>query len=734
MPAGFQRTTLILLHDVLVAGLSFMLAFWLSNGGHWLQMEFQPLAYGLPASLLIAAACFHACGLHRRVWSYTSLADLISIARTSTWVILLLFFVIVFILYRRAEISGAAPIIQWFVMIVLLSASRLAYRAIKDGGLSLRALRTAQEKVPVLVYGDGPLAPLFIRAAQSTSEVGLHVVGIVDDNDDRRGRYFNSIPVLGRVADLQRILVGLAVQGVHPRKIVVTRAPGEIAQEARAAMDAATWRHGLKIEYLPNLLNIGAAVAVPLGAGRSHAPLTYFRLRRVIDIVASTSAILHDRASQALSPGVADPWPGRSTRAEQQPRLLIVNRYFHPDRSATSQLLTDLVETAVKQGFATTVFASRQLYNEPGASLPLRQDHLGAEVRRLWATRSGRLCLPGRALDYATFCGSAFGALLAAARPGDVILAKTDPPLISVVAWAVARIKGAKLVNWCQDLFPEAAAAVGFGVAAGTSGRVLRALRNASLRGAAMNVAVCEGMAERLRAEGIPADRVTVIHNWADGSQVRPLAREHNRLRRQWGLGERFVIGYSGNLGRMHDVETLIELMDALGDEPEMVFLLIGAGAGYERLKRRAARRGLGNVMLRPHQPMAALRESLAVPDLHIVSLRPECEGLVMPSKLYGALAAGRPVIAMGAPAGDVARIVRAHDAGLVVAPGGALAAAAAIRALRAEPLRLAQMGANARRAYERRYSREASLAAWTDCLRVAQPAEHPVLQNVAAE
>ncbi len=905
MQAGLPRTTIILVHDVLVAGASFMLAFWLSNGGHLRQIEYRALGYGVPASVLIAAACFYSSGLHRRVWSYTSLADLISIARTSTWVILLLFLFMLPVLYRRAEIPGSAPIVQWFVLIVLLSASRLSYRATRNGGLSLRPLRTRQEKVPVLIYGCGPLTSLFVRAAQSTLGMGLHIVGIIDDLYDRSGRYFNGIPVLGRASDLERILVGLAVRGVHPRKIIVTRAPGEIAEVARAAMAAAPWRHGLEIEYLPNLLNMGAAAVAPAGAGRRPAPIAYFRLRRVFDVVVSGSALLallplfglialvvygdvgapvlfrqarpgrflrtftlykfrtmrpaldaagailpdHARTSavgrflrrsrldelpqfynvligdmslvgprpllprdlpapgfersrvrpgltgwaqvhggrllaiddklaldlwyirnasplvdarilrrtlrtllvgeridadelrralewarQSLSPEASACVPDPAASTEPQPRLLVINRYFHPDRSATAQLLTDLVETAVTEGFATTVFASRQLYTDPGAGLPARQGHAGARVRRLWATRSGRLCLPGRALDCATFCWSAFWALLTSARPGDVIVAKTDPPLLSVIAWAVARLKGARLVNWCQDLFPEAAAAVGVRFATGTSGRVLRALRNASLGGAAINVAVCDSMAARLRAEGIAPDRITVIHNWADGAHVRPLAPEDNRLRQQWGLGDRFVIGYSGNLGRVHEVETLVELMDRLDDEPGLVFLLVGAGAGYERLKRRAGQRSLANLMLRPYQSLERLRESLTAPDLHIVSLRPECEGLVMPSKLYGALAAGRPVLAIGDPAGDVARLVRAHGAGLVAAPGEAGAAAAAIRALRAEPWRLAAMGANARAAYERTYSREASLAAWNRCLRQLLPAEHPALEAVAAE
>ncbi len=194
-------------------------------------------------------------------------------------------------------------------MVALLSASRLAYRAGKGGGLSLRALRTAQDKVPVLIYGCGPLASLFVRAAHSAAGAGLRIVGIIDDRYERSGRYLNDIPVLGRLSDLQPILVGLAVQGVHPRKIIVSRPAGEIAPVARAALDEAPWRHGLGIEYLPDLLNIGAAVAAPSGAARSH-PLA--------------------RARQALSLRARDPEPGRALRDEPQPQLLVVNRYFHP--------------------------------------------------------------------------------------------------------------------------------------------------------------------------------------------------------------------------------------------------------------------------------------------------------------------------------------------------------------------------------------------------------------------
>jgi lipopolysaccharide/colanic/teichoic acid biosynthesis glycosyltransferase len=178
-----------------------------------------------------------------------------------------------------------------------------------------------------------------------------------------------------------------------------------------------------------------------------------------------------------------EPEPAR-VEASGRPRLLVVNRFFHPDTSATSQLLTDLLDALDARGFAITVLTGRHGYLNTRVVLPARAWRGGIEVCRLRDTGCGRFSLPGRALDCASFMASAFLALLVRARSGDVILAKTDPPLISVPAWLAARLTGARLVNWCQDLFPESAAAMGMPLAHGPVGAALRALRNVSLGGA----------------------------------------------------------------------------------------------------------------------------------------------------------------------------------------------------------------------------------------------------------
>jgi glycosyltransferase involved in cell wall biosynthesis len=312
-----------------------------------------------------------------------------------------------------------------------------------------------------------------------------------------------------------------------------------------------------------------------------------------------------------------------------------------------------------------------------------------------------------------TFYLSAAWRLFRLLRRGDVVVAKTDPPLISVPVGWVAGLRGARLVNWLQDLFPEVAAALGIRLARGTAGGLLANLRDRSLKRAAMNVAIGEGMRKRLLDLGVDSARVDVIHNWSDDERIQPLSAEANPLRGEWGLDGKFVVGYSGNLGRAHEHETLLAAADRLRGERDVVFLFIGGGASMGTMRAEAEARGIGNLIFRPYQPAERLRESLAVPDVHLVVLRPEMEGLIVPSKFYGIAAAGRPTIFVGSRAGEIAGLLSAGEAGFAVDQGDGLGLAEAVLRLRDDPALRERIGQNARRLCEERFSRRAALEHW---------------------
>lgn len=399
-------------------------------------------------------------------------------------------------------------------------------------------------------------------------------------------------------------------------------------------------------------------------------------------------------------------------------KLIFVNRYFHPDHAATGQMLSGIAFALAASGHDVHVITSRQRYDAPDIALPAGETIDGVVVTRLWTSRFGRANLTGRSLDYLTFYVTAAVALWRLARQGDVIVAKTDPPMMSLLAAPVARWRRAHLVNWLQDIFPEVAEALG--MSRGPLGRLafglMRRLRNRSLRAAAANVVLGGRMAERLAALGIDVSRTHVIPNWADGTLITPVEPGRNTLRRDWGLADKFVVGYSGNLGRAHDVETMLDaiaITERSARSEKIVWLFIGGGAQLVAMQQQAEERGLASLVFKPYQPAERLAESLSAADVHLVSLRPELEGLIVPSKFYGIAAAGRATIFIGDADGEIARALRRSGAGLTVAQGDGKALADAATTLASAQARCTGMGANARRALDTEYDKARAVETW---------------------
>jgi glycosyltransferase involved in cell wall biosynthesis len=420
-------------------------------------------------------------------------------------------------------------------------------------------------------------------------------------------------------------------------------------------------------------------------------------------------------------------------------KLVFINRFFYPDHSATSQLLSDLAFALAARGHSVAVIASRQRYDAPGERLPPYEIIEGVAVHRVWTSRFGRANLAGRAIDYATFFLAAGWRLWRVLARGDVAVAKTDPPMLSVIAGPLCRWRGAKPVNWLQDIFPETAQALTVGGRLGLPVLfLLRRLRSRSLRAAHMNVVLGQRMAEHVVDLGVREDRIRVIPNWADGANIVPVEPAANALRREWQLGDAFVVGYSGNLGRVHEIDTLLEAITIMETQeatvtatagpaaaaireatppPRVLWLFIGSGALYEALRAEATRRGLTSVRFKPYQPQARLAESLSAADVHLVSLRAELEGLIVPSKFYGIAAAGRPAIFVGDPDGEIARLVSHYQCGRTVTMGDGAGLARTVVELATTPEVCRRMGQRAREALDGELDRPIALARWETLL-----------------
>lgn len=403
-------------------------------------------------------------------------------------------------------------------------------------------------------------------------------------------------------------------------------------------------------------------------------------------------------------------------------KAFFINRFFHPDESATSRILSMLTESLAWDGLEAHVLTSRHLHDQPEIELPAHAAERGAVVTRLRSTRFGRGTLPGRAFDYLTFHLGVFFTLLRLGRRGDVCVVCTDPPLVSVTVAVAAALKGMKTVEWSFDLFPEVAIDLGV-IPQGPLARLALALRDAAYRRASRIVVPICRMGEALAKRGLDPEKITVIANWSDGDAIRPIAAEESRLRREWGLAGKFVVAYSGNLGRAHEFDTLLGAAEKLRPRKDVVFLLIGGGHKRERVAAAVRRRGLDNVILKPLQPAERLSDSLGAADVHVVSLLPAMEPYVIPSKFYGIAAAGRPTLFIGDPAGEVAELVAEGDCGRTAAVGDVESVVRAVEEMAADPAGTAAMGRRARVLFEHRFTRRIATAEWSRLLEQLAPA-----------
>ena len=407
-------------------------------------------------------------------------------------------------------------------------------------------------------------------------------------------------------------------------------------------------------------------------------------------------------------------------------KVCFFNRSYWPDQAATGQLLTELAEDLVdRHNCDVSVVAGRALRADRDERVPFgrtqlfrRETHGGVTILRANGTRFRPQRFTGRFVNYLTYFASAAVASMGVGRP-DIVVSLTDPPIVGLAALRATRRIGARFVYLCEDVFPEVAALLE-DFRSEAANRVLDRINRYLLKRADAIVALGDRMRRRLVDEkGADPDRISVIHNWADCQAIVPGPKD-NAFARANGLADRFVLMHSGNIGLSQNLEVLVEAASRLTSRDRLLIAIVGEGSKREALEQAAARRGLRNVQFFPYQPKTLLHESFASADAFLVSLKPGIEGYIVPSKLYGALAAGRPYIAAVDPSCEVATIARDYGCGLLAAPGDPDALAGAIAAMYDDPVTTRLMGQRARSA-ALQFDRRVAVRAYYDLfIRVA--------------
>ncbi|MDA1232860.1 MAG: glycosyltransferase family 4 protein [Planctomycetota bacterium] len=398
------------------------------------------------------------------------------------------------------------------------------------------------------------------------------------------------------------------------------------------------------------------------------------------------------------------------------PSVLFLNRSYWPDAEATGQLLTSLCE-GLTTDFEVSVLAGR-----PNAVVDQsdRQDwrsateRNGVRIHRVGHTTFPKQSLVGKGLNFLSFARASHDSLQKIAAP-DVVVFETDPFLLAFTANRLQKRTNCRMVGYLQDIYPDVAVALG----KVRNSWLIRRLRNSLFeiyRRCDRMVVLSQDMAELLTEAGIPSNRISIVPNWADTQSITPVSGE-NRFRLDHQLGNRFIAMYSGNLGQTQRLEEFLQAAELLKDRNEILFCFVGRGSEERQLRRQVQTSGLANVRFFDYQPQSDLVHSLTAADLHLVPLTKALSRCLMPSKLYGILAAGRPYLTNAPCGSELHAISTSHKVGLTVEPGSVRGIADHIRWAADHPSELAVMGRNARRLAESEYTQNHSITKFREVL-----------------
>jgi len=396
--------------------------------------------------------------------------------------------------------------------------------------------------------------------------------------------------------------------------------------------------------------------------------------------------------------------------------LLVISQVYVPDPAAVGQHMADLAEEMARRGWQVVVYTSARGYDDPSVRYMHREQLHGVDVRRLPLSSFGKGSIAIRLIAQALF-------MLQAVARGmftqglSAVLVSTSPPFAGLGGAVVSRLRAVPLTWWVMDLNPDQMIAAGKIRPRSLPARVFDWMNRVTLRRSSAVIALDRFMRDRLVAKLPVPEKIHVVPPWAPDDDMTADPGRVADFRERHGLSGKFVVMYSGNHAIQHPLTTLLDTAKSMEDDPRIAFVFVGGGAGKNEVERRMDA-GATNVVSLPYQPLATLPHSLAAADLHVVSMGDDMVGIIHPCKIYGALAAGRPILFFGPARSHAGEILGDANVGWSVRHGDVPGAVAAIRAAASlDPRTLAEIGLRSHRLGTDSYARRSLLGRCGDIL-----------------
>lgn len=358
--------------------------------------------------------------------------------------------------------------------------------------------------------------------------------------------------------------------------------------------------------------------------------------------------------------------PGRPNK----PRLWVLSELYYPEQTSTGYFLTKIAE-GLAADFDVQAICGQPSYSERGIKAPSFERHNNVDIHRMTATHFDKDKLLLRLINAATMTLMTGWFLLRRLRSGDQLLVVTNPPTLPPIAVAIAKIKGCRPLLLVHDVFPESLAATKIMSRKSLLFRAMSYTMRITYRAFERVIVLGRDMRQLVHdVYGVPTKRIDIIPNWGDSDEVVPVDRANNAFAIQFGLVDKVVIQFSGNIGRTHDIGSLIHVAHQLRHLDQLVFLFVGYGGKTPLIEHAITRDGLTNIVFAPRQPREMLGAMLACADATVIGFEEQMLGISVPSRMYNVMSAATPIIAMADPQSELSLCVAENDAGWVLPVG----------------------------------------------------------------
>jgi colanic acid biosynthesis glycosyl transferase WcaI len=342
--------------------------------------------------------------------------------------------------------------------------------------------------------------------------------------------------------------------------------------------------------------------------------------------------------------------------------ILIISQTFVPDPASVGQHMADVAIELARRGHKVRVYAANRGYEDTSKVYPSRENLHGVDVRRLKFCSFGKKSILTRVIGTASFLIQSLFLCLTTPRLAGIFFS-TSPPLVGLAASIANVVRRAPIAYWAMDLNPDQLIAMSKIGPRSFVAWTLEAVNGFILKRSKLIVALDRFMADRLRARGVPDAKMLVMPPWPHENHLEADAGE-NPFRVKHGLVGKFVVMYSGNHSPANPLRTLLDATTRFKTDESIRFLFVGGGIGKKEVESHIKDQNLTNAISLPYQPLSELKYSLTAADVHVVSLGGDMVGIIHPCKIYGAMAASRPILYFGPRPSHITDLLDKHGFG----------------------------------------------------------------------